>query len=58
METATAKPELEPPDLPEESRYKVIPFERSAKNNRCPRDRTLSVGINFLSREENLLIFA
>ena len=28
METATAKPEPEPPDLPEESRCKVIPFER------------------------------
>ena len=28
METATAKPEPEPPDPPEESRCKVIPFER------------------------------
>ena len=28
METATAKPETEPPDPPEESRCKVIPFER------------------------------
>ena len=29
METATAKPEPEPPDPPEESRCKVIPFERA-----------------------------
>ncbi len=28
METATAKPEPEPPDPPEENRCKVIPFER------------------------------
>ena len=28
METVTAKPEPEPPDPPEESRCKVIPFER------------------------------
>lgn len=28
METAAAKPELEPPDMPEEGRCKVIPFER------------------------------
>ena len=28
METATAKPGPEPPDPPEESRCKVIPFER------------------------------
>ena len=28
LETATAKPEPEPPDPPEESRCKVIPFER------------------------------
>ena len=28
METATAKPEPEPPDPPEESRCKVIPFEK------------------------------
>ena len=28
METATAKPDPEPPDPPEESRCKVIPFER------------------------------
>ena len=28
METATAKPEPESPDPPEESRCKVIPFER------------------------------
>ena len=28
METATAKPESEPPDPPEESRCKVIPFEK------------------------------
>ena len=28
METATAQPEPEPPDLPEEGRCKVIPFER------------------------------
>ena len=28
METATAKPESEPPNPPEESRCKVIPFER------------------------------
>ena len=28
METATAKPELEPPDPPEENRCKVIPFGR------------------------------
>ena len=28
METATAKPEAEPPDPPEESRCKVIRFER------------------------------
>ena len=28
METATAKLEPEPPDPPEESRCKVIPFER------------------------------
>ena len=28
METATAKSEPVPPDPPEESRYKVIPFER------------------------------
>ena len=28
METATAKPEPEPPDPPEGSRCKVIPFER------------------------------
>ena len=28
MEAATAKPESEPPDPPEENRCKVIPFER------------------------------
>ena len=28
IETATARPEPEPPDSPEESRCKVIPFER------------------------------
>ena len=28
MESATAKPEPEPPDPPEESRCKVIPFEK------------------------------
>ena len=28
VETDTVKPDLEPPDPPEESRCKVIPFER------------------------------
>ena len=37
METATAKPEPEPPDPPEESRCKVIPFERVGVKERMPK---------------------
>lgn len=38
METATVKPEPEPPDPPEESRCKVIPFERVGKSRKSTID--------------------
>ena len=57
METATAKPELEPPDPPDENRCKVIPFERVGVKQKMPKGENTSLGHPYLLLRKGLSFF-